>query len=300
MGSTLRTPRRWLGDSMAPPVPMTEPVENRSSPESTASAVVSITSSRATSCAAIFGGSTCTCIICSRSPQSATLATPGTASSRARIVQYAVIDIWIREWSFDVIPICIARPVAETGASMTGGAAQVGRVALTAVIRSWTSCRACSRSTSGLKISSMADSWGTDLERSVQTLDPVERLLERHGHQGLDVGGRQSEARGLDDDPGRCELREDVDARGRQVDDADPHHEGAERHHQEPVRQARRHHPPHERPARGGHHSSPLIPASAPTSSDAPTMTTSVPAGGPEEQITVSPSIEVIVSGTRR
>ncbi len=29
-------------------------------------------------------------------------------------------------------------------------------------------------------------------------------------------------------------------------------------------------------------------------------MTTSVPAGGPEEQITVSPSIEVIVSGTRR
>ena len=35
------------------------------------------------------------------------------------------------EWSFDVIPICSARPVAETGASITGGAAQVGRVALT-------------------------------------------------------------------------------------------------------------------------------------------------------------------------
>ena len=34
------------------------------------------------------------------------------------------------------MPICIARPVAETGASITGGAAQVGRVALTAVIRS--------------------------------------------------------------------------------------------------------------------------------------------------------------------
>ncbi len=121
---------------MVPPVPITDPVENLNRPESTASAVVSITSSRATSWAAIFGGSTWTCIICSRSPHRATLATPGTASSRARIVQYADIDIWITEWSLDVIPICIARPVAETGASITGGAAHVGRVALTAVIRS--------------------------------------------------------------------------------------------------------------------------------------------------------------------
>ncbi len=119
-----------------PPVPMTDPLENLSSPESNASAVASITSSRATSWAAIFGGSTWTCIICSRSPQSATFATPGTASNRARMVQYADMDISISEWSLEVMPIWTARPVAETGASITGGAAQVGNVTLTAVIRS--------------------------------------------------------------------------------------------------------------------------------------------------------------------
>jgi hypothetical protein len=93
------------------------------------------------------------------------LATPGTASSRARIVQYADIDIWIKEWFLEVMPIWIARPVAETGASITGGAAQVGRVALTAVIRSWTSWRARNSSTSGSKMSSIADNWGTDFDR---------------------------------------------------------------------------------------------------------------------------------------
>ena len=39
MGSTLRTPSRWFGVSIVPPVPMTLPVENLSRPESTASAV---------------------------------------------------------------------------------------------------------------------------------------------------------------------------------------------------------------------------------------------------------------------
>ena len=60
------------------------------------------------------------------------------------------------------MPICIARPVAETGANMTGGAAQVGSVEATWVIRSWTSWRALSSSTFGLKISSIADNFGTD------------------------------------------------------------------------------------------------------------------------------------------
>ena len=40
------------------------------------------------------------------------------------------------EWSFDVIPICMARPVADTGASITGGAAQVGSVLATSAMRS--------------------------------------------------------------------------------------------------------------------------------------------------------------------
>ena len=87
MGSTLRMGSRWFADSMVPPVPMTLPAENRSRPESTASAVVSITWSRVTSCWASLGGSTWTVISWSRSFQIATLATPGTWSSRARMVQ---------------------------------------------------------------------------------------------------------------------------------------------------------------------------------------------------------------------
>ncbi len=71
----------------------------------------------------------------------------------------------ISEWSFDDIPICTARPVAETGGSMTGGAAQVGRLETTVSNRSATSCLASSRSVPGLKISSIDDSCGTDLER---------------------------------------------------------------------------------------------------------------------------------------
>ena len=63
------------------------------------------------------------------------------------------------------MPICTARPVADTGASMTGGAAQVGRVAATAVIRSCTSWRAFSSLKPCLKISSIAESCGTDLDR---------------------------------------------------------------------------------------------------------------------------------------
>ena len=56
------------------------------------------------------------------------------------------------------MPICMARPVAETGASITGGAAQVGRLGVTVASRSCTSWRARSRSVPGLKISSIEDS----------------------------------------------------------------------------------------------------------------------------------------------
>jgi hypothetical protein len=76
----------------------------------------------------------------------ATFATPGTRSKRALMVQYAVIDIAIKEWLFDVMPMCIARPVAETGASITGGAAHVGRLGATIAKRSWTNCLARSSS----------------------------------------------------------------------------------------------------------------------------------------------------------
>ena len=86
-GSTLRTFSRWFGVSTLPPVPMMLPVENLSSPESIAPAVLSMTCSRVAPFAAIRFGSTCTVIICRRSFQIATLATPGTRSSRARMFQ---------------------------------------------------------------------------------------------------------------------------------------------------------------------------------------------------------------------
>ncbi len=87
MGSTLRTLIRWLGASTNPPAPITEPLENLSRPESTESAVASMTVSRETFCSLIFPGFTCTVISCRRSPHNATLATPGTRRIRARIVQ---------------------------------------------------------------------------------------------------------------------------------------------------------------------------------------------------------------------
>ncbi len=63
------------------------------------------------------------------------------------------------------MPTLTARLVAEAGASITGGAAQVGRFTLTAVIRSWTSWRASMRSTPRSKISSMLESIGDDFDR---------------------------------------------------------------------------------------------------------------------------------------
>ena len=83
----MRTPIRWFGVSMVPPVPITAPVENLSSPESTEPSVVCITWSSETPLASNFDGSAWTAISWSRSFHIATLATPGTRRSRARIDQ---------------------------------------------------------------------------------------------------------------------------------------------------------------------------------------------------------------------
>ena len=165
-GSTCCTPIRWFGVSTIPPVPITDPLLNFSNPELTALEVASITSSRATCRAAIRSGSTCTLMVWMRSFHIATLATPGTCSSRARTVQYAVMDICITVYRSDVIPILTAREVADSGAMITGGAAQVGRLAVTPDNRSCTSCRARNWSVPDLKISRIEDSWCTDRDRS--------------------------------------------------------------------------------------------------------------------------------------
>ena len=118
-----------------------------------------------TSCARIRSGSTSTCGILIRSPQIITLATPGTRSKRARIVQYAIIDISVRGTVFEESPIFMTRPTLDTGGIITGGAAQVGIVGSTASRRSCTNCRARSSSVPGLNSSSIDDKSGIDLER---------------------------------------------------------------------------------------------------------------------------------------
>ena len=69
------------------------------------------------------------------------------------------------ECVLEVMPICMARPVAATGASITGGAAQVGRLGATVASRSCTSWRARSGSVPCLKTTSIDDSCGTDFDR---------------------------------------------------------------------------------------------------------------------------------------
>src|SRR6266704_870991 len=103
------------------------------------------------------GGSTWTCGILIRSPQIATLATPGTRSRRARIVQYAIIDMSVSGRDLEDSPIFMNRPVTDTGGIKTGGAAQVGKLGITAAMRSATSCRARRMSEPGLNSSSIDD-----------------------------------------------------------------------------------------------------------------------------------------------
>src|SRR5262245_25800321 len=157
IGERDRICTRCVGVSMKPPVPMTAPLANCKMPTSNASAVVCMTSSTETLCAAIRFGSTCTCGILIRSPQIATLATPGTRSNRARIVQYAIMDMSVSGMVLDDSPIFMNRLVTETGGIITGGAAQVGNMEMMLGMRSNTSCRARSSSVPGLNSISMDD-----------------------------------------------------------------------------------------------------------------------------------------------
>ena len=80
----------------------------------------------------------------------------------------------------------MTRLVDDSGCSITGGAAQVGRFGATCCRRSWTSWRERMRSVPGSKIISICDSWPSDLDRSTSRFGhAVQRLLQRDGHQGL-------------------------------------------------------------------------------------------------------------------
>ncbi len=113
--------------------------------------------------------STCTCTIFSCSPQIAILATPGTPSKRARMVQYASMDRSITEWSGEVMPIFITRLVDDSGGIINGGAAHLGKLGVAIATRSATNWRVNNSSTPASKIATTEDSCGTDFERKVVT-----------------------------------------------------------------------------------------------------------------------------------
>ena len=168
--------------------------------------------------------------------------------------------------------------------------------------RSSTSWRARIRSVPGSKISSTDDSCGTDLERiDVEAGDPVERLLQRDGHQRLDLLRREAEAGRLDLDPRRGELGEHVDRDVAHLGEPEEHQRRGQRHDDEAEPQARADDRPEHRPrppfspAPGTvvpARSFAFDPSSAPSSSVAPTVTTSAPVGGPSDRTATSPRMK--------
>ncbi len=81
----------------------------------------------------------------------------------------------------------------------------------------------------------------------MQSVEPVERLLERNADQRLHLGGVEPEADRLDLDARWRELREGVHRHVAQLLDAEEHHGGAERDHEQPELHARADDPAHHR-----------------------------------------------------
>ena len=150
------TAMRWFGVSTKPPPPT-----------STASPAAARTSARVTPEARRRSGSTSTCSCRSRWPQTATLATPGTAIRRGRIVQRTSSDSFIWSSLVEMSPIFIARLVEDSGGISTGCRAASGRRACTCAIRSPTICRARMTSVPRSNRIWTDDRPSTDLERSV-------------------------------------------------------------------------------------------------------------------------------------
>ena len=182
----------------------------------------------------------------------------------------------------------MTRLVDDSGCSMNGGAAHVGSVGVTD--RDAAPARAgaaSSRSVPALEDAARSTrAAATDFERiTSRPGDAVERLLERHRDELLDLRGGQARRRRLDLDPRRRELGEHVDRhvaqllRRRRTSCAD-----GERHDEEPEPQARTDDPAHH----GGvrlrlsvlyAESRRRRSSAAPTRHDA-----RCPAGGPSEQ----------------
>ena len=154
MAEDCDTARRWLGESMKPPPA-----------SAVASAAAFSTSARVRPRVRSCSGFTSTCSCRSRWPQMATLATPGTAISRGRMLQRASVVISTCVRLSDDTPIFSTRLVDESGESITGGRATPGSVGATRASRSCTACRALLMSIPCGKYSTTDDKPSTDLER---------------------------------------------------------------------------------------------------------------------------------------
>ena len=134
----------------------------------------------------------------------------------------------------------------DSGCSICGGCDTFG-FACAWVSCSWTSCRASKMPVPGSKSSTIDDSPGTDSERrTVDALRAVEEVgLERHGDELLHLLGGQPERLGLHLDVGRRELRQHVDRRVAQLQDADDHDADRNADDEQPEPQARFDDPTH-------------------------------------------------------
>ncbi len=97
-----------------------------------------------------------------------------------------MVDMSIADTVSDVNPIFMTRLVDDSGWSMTGGAAQVGSVAVTAVMRSCTICRALQEIGPAVEQHHDVGELGNRLRANrVETRQPDERLLDGNGDQLL-------------------------------------------------------------------------------------------------------------------
>ena len=105
-------------------------------------------------------------------------------SSRGRIVQYAIIDMSIRDTVSDDMPIFMTRLVAESGWIMNGGAAHVGSDGVTRRRRSCDELAGPEQVRPGLEDQHDLRQLDDRLRaHDVEALDAGERLLERHGDE---------------------------------------------------------------------------------------------------------------------
>ena len=184
--------------------------------------------------AASRSGSIWTCSCRSRSPQTATLATPGTPSSLGLMVHRERTDISIRDSFSEDTPIIATRLVADSGWIMTGGFDALGS-AYAPVSRSWTICRARIRSVPGRKTMITDESPGIDLERIVWSQGTPATSSSTFSVTRSSTSFADSPRASVwISTYGRRELGENVDRHAPQLPDADDHDHCGGGDHQDP------------------------------------------------------------------